>query len=76
MKRPSAYWDASALLPLCAPQPQTAAARANYKRFEIVTWWATEVEVWSGLTRLMRMGFITPGQFHSGKRSADGLAQR
>jgi predicted nucleic acid-binding protein len=62
-ERPYAYWDSSALVPLCVSQPQTVAAQILYARYKIVTWWATHVEVVSGLTRLTRTGGMTQQQF-------------
>jgi len=44
-----------------------------YSQCGIVAWWATEVEIRSGLTRLRRMGSIPPRQFLDGKRLAEKL---
>ncbi len=63
MSRAKAYWDTSALLPLCILQPQTTAAQACFARYEIVTWWATPIEIVSGLNRLERMGTITHSHY-------------
>jgi hypothetical protein len=38
-----------------------------------MSWWATEVEIRSGLTRLNRTGLIPPEQFLAGKRLAEQL---
>jgi predicted nucleic acid-binding protein len=65
-----AFWDSSALIPLCVSQPQTAKARLLYERYGIVAWWATLVEMMSGLTRLERMGQITHDRFLIGKAIA------
>ena len=73
MSLPLAYWDSSALVPLCITQPQSPSAETLYAKHRIVTWWATEVEIRSGLTKLQRMGSIPPGQFLSGKRLAEKL---
>jgi uncharacterized protein len=70
MNQPPAFWDSSALIPLCILQPQTASARALNPKHQIVAWWATEVEILSGLTRLQRMAEITRTQFNAGKRLA------
>jgi predicted nucleic acid-binding protein len=67
MNLPPAFWDSSALIPLCADQPQTSSAKALYNCYSIVVWWATEVEIVSGLTRLERMGGIDNAQFLVGK---------
>ena len=76
MSRPYAFWDSSALIPLCVSQPQTAVARTLYAKFRIVAWWATQVEIVSGLTRLIRMGGMTQQQFLASKPFVQNLARR
>jgi predicted nucleic acid-binding protein len=73
MNRPFAFWDTSALIPLCITQPQSPRAEIFYAQYGIVAWWATEVEICSGLTRLRRMGSIPPEQFLAGNRLAEQL---
>ena len=73
MLKPVAFWDSSALIPLCVSQPQTATARLLYESYRIVTWRATQVEIMSGLTRLDRMGQITHDRFFIGKRIAQEI---
>jgi hypothetical protein len=41
-----------------------------YESYGIVAWWATQVEMMSGLTRLERMGQITHERFLIGKQVA------
>ena len=53
--RVSAFWDTSALVPLCVRQGVTPRALALYKSYEAVVWWATPVEIASALARLVRM---------------------
>ena len=53
--RVPAFWDASALVPLCVRQGMTPRAIALYKTYDAVVWWATPVEIASALARLMRM---------------------
>ena len=53
--RVPAFWDASALVPLCVRQGITAQAIAFYKSHDAVVWWATPVEIASALARLLRM---------------------
>src|SRR5262249_3418110 len=51
----SAFWDSSAIVPLCCMQPQTKAARQAFRLFpRMVVWWATSVECKSALHRLER----------------------
>jgi predicted nucleic acid-binding protein len=73
-KRPYAYWDSSALVPLCVFQPQTVAAQVLYAKYKIVTWWATQVEIVSGLARLTRTGAMTQQQFLLSKPFVQNLA--
>lgn len=73
MTLPFAFWDTSALIPLCVSQPQTGSARVLYPKYRIVVWWATEVEIWSGLSRLDRTTKITQTQFARGKQLARDL---
>jgi predicted nucleic acid-binding protein len=75
MSQPLAYWDSSALVPLCVPQAQTIGATAIYRSYQVVAWWATQVEIISGLTRLERMGHISRSQFVDGKRRAQGIVR-
>lgn len=55
----TAFWDSSAIVPMCTQQPSTASARALTKEFGVVVWWATAVEVRSAIARLIRMRQIS-----------------
>jgi uncharacterized protein len=55
----SAFWDASALVPLCIREPRSVHALALHKQYEIVVWWGTQVEVASALARLLRMKLLS-----------------
>ena len=57
--RPAAFWDTSALVPLCVAQINTTRAIALYKAYEVVVWWATQVEIASALARLVRTGELS-----------------
>ena len=50
-----AFWDASALVPLCVNQDATPRAITLYKTHDVAVWWATPVEIASALARLLRM---------------------
>jgi len=54
-----AFWDASALIPLCVRQSLTPRATALYKDYEVVVWWATPVEIAGAFARLLRMRQIS-----------------
>ena len=53
--RVPAFWDASALVPLCVRQSVTPLAISLYKTYDVVVWWATPVQIASALARLLRM---------------------
>jgi len=55
-----AFWDSSALVPLCVQQPSSPAAESISKRYGVVVWWAAPVEICSSFARLARMGQLTP----------------
>jgi len=58
--RVPAFWDSSALVPLCVRQGITPRAIALYKLYDAVVWWATPVEIASALARLVRMKQLEP----------------
>jgi predicted nucleic acid-binding protein len=69
-----AFWDASALVPLCVGQTTTPRAIALYKSYEAVVWWATPVEIASALARLVRMQQLDSGDCAKARRLAAALA--
>ncbi len=54
----SAFWDTSALVPLCTVQKGDVTARQLAKRHTLTVWWATPVEMQSALARLFRNASI------------------
>jgi len=53
----TAFWDTSALVPLCCFQPQSAQARQVARTYSRqVVWWGTVIEAVSSLSRLTRDG--------------------
>jgi predicted nucleic acid-binding protein len=74
MSLPFAFWDTSALIPLCVRQRQSSQANLLYSAYGIAVWWATPVEMISGLTRLERMMEIRHDHFLAGKQRAQELA--
>ena len=69
-----AFWDASALVPLCARQSMTPRAIALYKTHDAVVWWATPVEIASALARLMRMKQLDSRDWAKASKLAKNLA--
>jgi predicted nucleic acid-binding protein len=54
------FWDASAVIPLCLDELQTASLRKFAEEDEaIVAWWATPVECYSAFARLRREELLT-----------------
>ena len=63
MKKAPAFWDASALVPLCMRESTTPAAALNLKRFFPIVWWGSSVEIQSAICRLHRENAISdPGR--------------
>lgn len=55
-----AFWDSSAIIPLCCQQPQSTAARRSARIYNTqIVWWGTGVEAFSGICRLTREGGLT-----------------
>ena len=63
MSKPYVFWDASALVPLCVTQAKTKDAFGMLRRFRVVAWWATPVEITSALMRLLREGGISASDY-------------
>jgi len=75
MKTEIAFWDTSALLPLCCVKAGvTNRSRALFRRFKRpVVWWATQIEIRSALARLRQDEDLTDRQVHDAiKRSECG----
>jgi len=72
--RALAFWDSSALVPLCVRQGITPRAIALYKSYEAVVWWATPVEIASALARLVRMQQLDSGDWNKARKLAKRLA--
>lgn len=72
--RISAFWDTSALVPLCIRQGLTPRAVALYQDYNVVVWWATPVEIASAIARLLRMGQIDSNDYAKARDLAQTLA--
>lgn len=66
MKKATAFWDASALVPLCVQEAATPSAESHLRKFAPVVWWGSPVEIQSAICRLHREKEITD----SGKKGA------
>lgn len=56
MKKTAAFWDASALVPLCVNETTSRDAHAQLKVFLPVVWWGTLVEIHSAIRRAHLLG--------------------
>ncbi len=56
MNKQPAFWDASALVPLCVQEATSRQAQSQLRQFLPVVWWASRVEVHSAVARLHRVG--------------------
>ena len=74
LMRTLAFWDTSALVPLCVRQSITPQALALYKIYDAVVWWATPVEIASALARLVRMKQLDSSDWAKARRLAKRLA--
>ncbi len=72
--REIAFWDTSALVPLCVRQSTTANAIALYRTHDAVVWWTTPVEIASALARLVRMKRINATDCAKARKLADVLS--
>jgi len=58
VKKTAAFWDSSALVPLCIRQAGSRQAQLYLRKFDLVVWWGTYVEVHSAICRLHRERLI------------------
>jgi predicted nucleic acid-binding protein len=62
-----AFWDSSAIVPLCSSQQATSHGRKLFRDVRrMIVWWGTPVEARSAFARLRRDGLLT----HSGWATA------
>jgi hypothetical protein len=69
----AAFWDSSALIPLCVEQAGTRAARRFTEQYDVIVWWATPVEIASAFARLLRMRDINQSATTEAQRYMDRL---
>jgi uncharacterized protein len=68
-----AFWDASALVPLCVPGQSDARGRKLLSESAPVIWWGTPVEVASAIARLQRDGVITVRRADAARERLESL---
>ncbi len=60
----AAFWDTSAVVPLCCHQAASGVAQRLARRYSrMVVWWGTKVEAHGALNRLHREGALTESSF-------------
>jgi predicted nucleic acid-binding protein len=59
VKQVTAFWDASAIVPLCVHEAASRTAQSQLRKFAPVVWWGSLVEVHSAICRLHRQKQIT-----------------
>src|SRR5258706_2845332 len=74
LARTSAFWDASALVPLCVRQGITPSVASLYENYRVAIWWATPVEIASALARLLRNKEISSSEWAKARQVAVALA--
>lgn len=62
MSKQAAFWDSSALVPLCVRESTSRQAHAQLRKFLPVVWWGSLVEVHSAIARLHRLGQLTDAE--------------
>lgn len=73
----TAFWDTSAIVPLCCFQPQSAEARQATRTYSRqVVWWGTVIEAVSSLNRLTREGTLTVNESKQAFARLDYLRSR
>jgi predicted nucleic acid-binding protein len=62
MSKQTAFWDASALVPLCVHETTSRQAQSQFRKFMAVVWWSSPVEIHSAIARLHRVGKLTDAE--------------
>lgn len=59
---PFAFWDTSAVVPLCGLQREGTKVRQVARTYRLTVWWGTSVEATCGFYRLKREGKLTAAE--------------
>lgn len=62
MTRQAAFWDSSALVPLCVHEANSRRVHGELRRFVPVVWWGTPIEIHSAIAREHRLGQLSDGE--------------
>jgi len=75
VRKSTAFWDTSALVPLLIEEGASRDARSRLRRCQPVVWWGSIVEVHSDICRLRRERQITDSQEQGALARARLLSQ-
>lgn len=73
MSKATAFWDASALVPLCVHQANSTQAHAYLRKSLVVVWWGSTVEIHSAISRLHRLGDLNDKEMKGARSRLDLL---
>jgi uncharacterized protein len=62
MSKRAAFWDSSALVPLCVHEATSRQAHSQLRKFMPVVWWGSLIEVHSAIVRLHRLGKLSDAE--------------
>lgn len=62
MSKIAAFWDASAIVPLCVYEPASRQAQSYLRKFMPAVWWGSIVEVHSAIMRSSRRGKLSDSE--------------
>lgn len=73
---PAAFWDTSALIPICLHEPTSPMAAALALQFSQVVWWGTFAEMHGAIARVVRAGTLDPLAAHRSLQVMSELSQK
>lgn len=69
-----AFWDTSAIVPLCCQQVQSQPARHYIRSYApMIVWWGTLIESWSTFNRLLRQRHLSVSEYNQAFQTLDQL---
>lgn len=72
----AAFWDTSALVPLCVHQQPTPFLQQLIREYSLVVWWATSVEAQSAFARDLRAGILTASEHGQAQQRLERLRRK
>ncbi|MFP5209833.1 MAG: type II toxin-antitoxin system VapC family toxin [Acidobacteriota bacterium] len=74
MLKPAAFWDTSALVPLCVRQAASERSNGFFSAYRVTVWWAAPVEMASAFVRLLRREEISSLGYAQALQQLEGIA--